>query len=109
MSELKAYGWGRVVKDPKVDAVGETKVANVTMVNNEYVGKDRKELATFITLEFWDSAASFIEENCRKGDIISFDGVIRQETWEKNGEMRSKHFIRVQKFSLNQQDYTPKE
>lgn len=100
---LEINGWARVVADPVLKNVGNTQVAELTVVENEYIGKDndgnKKEITSFFDLVAWDTAAEYVANNVKKGDMLSFRGTPRQDRWEDaDGNKRSKIFIRVTKF-----------
>lgn len=102
---LEVNGWARITKKPVVKSVGNTKVAEFSVVTNEYIGKnadgEKNEITSFFDMQVWDSAADYLEANADKGDTIAFRGTPRQDRWEKDGQPRSKVYIRVNKFSLH--------
>lgn len=99
---IEVNGWARVSQDVVVKNVGNTKVAEISVATNEIVGKEpnKKEITSFFDLEVWDTAADYAEKNVRKGDMISFRGIPRQEKWtdKETGKTRSKVIFRVTKF-----------
>lgn len=100
---IKADGWAKVCNDIVIKQVGTTKLAEIPVVHNEVFGsgENKKEHGSFFTLEVWDTAADYVEKYGKKGQWITFNGILRQERWQdKEGNNRSKVVIRVQNFKL---------
>lgn len=102
---ISADGWAKICNDITIKTVGTTKLAEIPVVHNEVfgTGENKKEHASFFTLEVWDSAAEYVEKYGKKGQWISFRGLLRQERWQdKEENNRSKVIIRVQNFKLTE-------
>lgn len=103
MNDVHLYG--HIVRDPEVRSVTangrETKVANFTVATTRHFKKrdgENNSETTFVPCEVWDTAASSMEKIIKKGDPILVKGSLKIETWEKDGEKRSKMKVRVDKF-----------
>jgi len=95
---------GRFVKDPVLTNVGENAVkASFTLAVDEQVKSqgEMKTVAQFLDFEIWDKAAELIVKHKKKGDeILILRAIARKDTWEKDGEKRSKTYFRVNEFKL---------
>ena len=101
---------GNLTKDVRLNTVktkdGDVSVANFTIAINDYRSrkgsdgeKNTQKYTTFIDCEAWDSGAENIAKMFKKGDFISLQTELRQDTWEDDeGNKRSKHKLRVNKF-----------
>lgn len=54
-----------------------------------------EELSGFFDVEAWNGLAESIAEAFSKGDRIAIEGQLREQTWEKDGESRSKVVVRA--------------
>lgn len=45
---------------------------------------------TFLTIEVWKKQAENVSQYCKKGSQIFIDGRIKVDTWEKDGQKRSR-------------------
>lgn len=54
----------------------------------------------WITCQFWDKNAERLSEFVKKGDLISVSGSLRVDSWEKEGEKRSKVFVHGENFQM---------
>jgi single-strand DNA-binding protein len=89
---------GRLTRDPETIAVGDGKVVKFGIaLNRRYKTKagEQKEEVTFLDLEAWGPTGTFIAEYFKKGDPIELNTSVRQDTWEKDGQKRSKLVFRV--------------
>lgn len=100
---MKTYGILKFVHDPELIDVGNTVKTNFKLFYNhkryDNFNNLIKEPHTF-DFECWDSAAEFICNNCRKGDEIYIEAIAKQETWTKDGQVRSKTVFRIEKFNI---------
>ena len=53
-----------------------------------------------MTCVLWGKQAELAAESFHKGDPIFFEGRLKLETWEKDGQKRSRHVIRIDKFNF---------
>ena len=97
---------GNLTRDPEARQVGsgdkKTQVANFTIAVNRHFtranGEKDKE-TTYVDCEVWDSAASYMAENCKKGDPLLVQGALKLDAWESpEGEKRSRLKVRVNNF-----------
>lgn len=104
---LRFHGWVRISNDVVVKPVGQTKMAEIPVVQNEVfgTGDNKKEHASFFTVEVWDTAADYVEKYAKKGDTLIIEsGRLRQDRWEKDGVQKSKTVLRVENFKLVSQN-----
>lgn len=77
---------GRFTKDPEVRATSSgKKVVNFTLAVDKY-----NEGVNFIECEAWGNQAEFIEKYIKKGNLALVGGELNQQTWEQDGQKRSK-------------------
>lgn len=96
---------GNLTRDPEVRTVGsgdrETQVANFTVAVNRHFkradGTKDKE-TTYVDCEVWDSAANHLGEFCKKGDPILVQGALKLDSWESEGQKKSRLKVRVNNF-----------
>ena len=84
---------GRLAKDSEVRANGNgNSVINFTVVVNEVKkdGDQWKEIPSFIDCKRWCSNAGKLKDFMVKGKLVSVEGHLKQETWEKNGSKQSR-------------------
>jgi len=90
---------GRTTRDPELRYTPNgTAVANVGLAVNR-ASKDKDEV-DFFELTFWGKQAEVAGEHLKKGGLIGLKGRLRQETWETNGQKRSKVGVVVENFQF---------
>ena len=90
---------GRLTKDPEVrNTQGGLSVCNFAIANNRKISD--KEIVVFVDVTAFGKPAEAIAQYLRKGDRILVDGRLEQETWEKDGQKRSKMKIVVDRFEF---------
>lgn len=94
---------GNLTRDPEIREVGQkgSKVVNFSIAINRYFKKsngDKGNETTYLDCEAWDSGAETIERLFSKGDPILINGSLKQDTWEQDGQKRSKLKVRVSGF-----------
>ena len=62
--------------------------------------KFKKEEVDFFECTAWGKTAEIIAKYVRKGDQIGITGTLRQETFEKDGQKRSKVVVIVDSFDF---------
>jgi len=78
-----------------------TMVAEVRLaVNRPTKDAQGNPVTDWITCQFWDKNAERLSEFVKKGDLISVSGAMRVDTWEKEGEKRSKVFVHGENFQM---------
>ena len=96
---------GNMARDPEVRQITSgdrnTSVANFAVAVNRHFkradGSKDKE-TTFVECEAWDSGAETIGEIFAKGDPVLISGSLKVDSWEQDGQKRSRMKIRVNKF-----------
>lgn len=84
---------GRLTHDPEVKTLTNGSVARMRVANDVKVGQ--KSFTTFIDVDFWDDRqVQFISQWFKKGKPVRVEGRVCQDTWEKDGERRSKIYVR---------------
>lgn len=80
---------GNTTRDSEVKYVGSgTAVVNTSLaLNRKY--KDQEEV-TFVDVVFFGKLAEIVGEYVTKGQQIAVTGRLKQETWETEGQKRSK-------------------
>lgn len=65
-------------------------------------GKDANgnSATDWIACQFWNKQAETLAQYCGKGDLISVSGALRIDTWEQDGQKRSKAFIHGENFQM---------
>ena len=90
----KYIALGNLTKDPETKKVGEYSVTTFGLAINDiiYKNKEKQQLVTYIDVETWGSTADNCGKYLTKGKKVLIEGKLRLNTWEKNGEKRSKIF-----------------
>jgi single-strand DNA-binding protein len=93
---------GNLTRDPELKYISNgTAVTNFTVAVNRHFkrqdGSKDKE-TTYVDCEVWDSAAEHLAEYCSKGDPILVQGALKLDTWETDGQKRSRLKVRVNNF-----------
>lgn len=90
---------GRLVADPTVKEVGND---NITLCQFTIaVDKRGKDAGTnFIDCTAWKGIGNTIGQYFKKGSQIGISGHLNQETWEKDGEKKTKLGVIVDDFSF---------
>ena len=89
---------GRLVADPELrETKSGTNVSQFTVA----VDKFRKEDgANFFDVVAWGKPAEIISQYVTKGSYIVVNGNLEQQTWEQEGQKRSKVVINLRDFDL---------
>lgn len=99
MALNKCILMGRLVRDPEIREVGDSKVANFTIaVDRDVKNKQTGERETdFVDCTAWGSRADFLERFFHKGSMIAVAGRLQMRKWEdKDGNKRVSAEIRVE-------------
>ncbi len=94
---------GRLTRDPEYKQLQNTEVANFSLaVSESYKDKDgnKKEEVSFIDCEVWGKRAGVINQYTKKGNELQIEGRLRQDTWESDGQKRSKLVVKVDDFNF---------
>jgi len=92
MSVNKVIEVGNLVRDPELKELPNgTKVCKFSIAVNEKY-KD-KENTHFFDCQVWGKQAENLAKYQGKGSKVLVDGSLKQETWETDGQKRSKVII----------------
>lgn len=61
--------------------------------------KDARDKA-FIDVELWEKSAEIAAQYLKKGREVLINGSLCMSSWEKDGQKRSKHYIKAQGFKF---------
>lgn len=79
---------GNLVRDPKLNDVGDKNVCNFTLANNE--GWGDKKTVTYIDVSVWGGQAEACSKHLFKGRLAAVSGQISLRKWNtQEGEERS--------------------
>lgn len=87
---------GRLTRDPEVRYTqSEKAVASFTVAVDRprRPGKDKE--TDFLRVQAWEKTAENCEKYLAKGSMVSVQGQLRQETYEKEGEKRQTFIIKA--------------
>lgn len=77
---------GRICNDLKKKYTGDSTVIQVSLAVQRRFKNAKNEYDTdFIQCELWGHNADFLEKNFSKGDMVAFEGAIRNNNYEKDG------------------------
>lgn len=90
---------GRLTRDPELKHTQSgVAICRFSICNNQR--RKEADIATFLDCTAFGKTAETVAEHMTKGQRIVVTGKIRQETWEKDGEKRSKLTIDVDRFDF---------
>lgn len=85
---------GNLTRDPELRTVGskQTAVCDLGLAVNERrkSGNEYVEEATFVDVTLWGRTAEIAEQYLSKGSPVLIEGRLKLESWEKDGQKRSK-------------------
>lgn len=99
----KVFLLGNLTRDPELKYTGTgTAVAKIGLaVNRRYKSQGEwKEDTLFIDVDVWGKQAETIDQFCKKGAGILVEGSLRLDSWEKDGEKRSKIKVTADRVTL---------
>jgi single-strand DNA-binding protein len=96
---------GRLTRDPETrnTATGSAVVSFGLAVNRSYTNKntnERVEETCFVDIEAWGRTGETIARYMKKGRQIFIEGRLRLDTWEREGQKRSKLLIVCEGFQF---------
>ncbi len=102
----KYIALGNLTKNPETKDVGEYKVTTFGLAVNDivYKNKEKQQLVTYIDVETWGKQAENCAKYLQKGKRVLVEGKLRLNSWEKNGEKRSKIYCIGDKITFLNQD-----
>lgn len=90
------------IESKEVNANGRTTtVVNFRLAVNRFFKKSdqtRDKDTTFVSCEAWDTGAETIKKYLEKGDPVLINGSLKSESWEQDGQKRSRIKVRVNNF-----------
>lgn len=89
---------GRLTRDSELKRLGETDLLKFSVAYSEKY-KD-KEYATFVDCNLFGTRASMLVGKLLKGQLVTVQGKLRQESWETNGVKQSKLVLIVDTLSF---------
>lgn len=92
-SFAKATVCGNVTSDLEVRFIASgTAVVSFSVAVNERrkVNEEWVDEVSYFDVVMWGKAAEHFAENCGKGTPVTIFGRMKQETWEKDGQKRSR-------------------
>ncbi len=84
---------GNLTRDPELRYVAKrTAVSDRGLAINDRIKKDGEwvEEVTFVDVTLWGRTAEVANEYLTKGSPVLIEGRLKYETWEKDGQKRSK-------------------
>jgi single-strand DNA-binding protein len=84
---------GNLTRDPELRYVGNgTAVSDIGLAVNDRVKRNDQwvEEATFVDVTLWGRTAEVANEYLSKGSSVLIEGRLKLDTWEKDGQKRSK-------------------
>ena len=104
MSDLNKWiGSGRVTRDTELRYLGNgTAVADVSMCSNRVYIKDGQKIEepTFTDVTLWGKQAENLAQYLTKGTQLTVVGRLKFESWEKDGQKRSKLKVVAEEINL---------
>jgi single-strand DNA-binding protein len=80
---------GNLTRDPEIREAGESKVVNLGLAETRE-GKDGEKTPQYYDVEAWGDLAEHVAESLAKGDLVIASGRLRYDSYEKDGEKRSR-------------------
>jgi len=96
---------GRLTRDPETRTTppGATVVALGLVVNRTYMRRDsgeKVEETCFVDVEAWGRTGETIARYMKKGRQIFIEGRLKFDTWERDGQRRSKLSVTAESFQF---------
>lgn len=88
---------GNLTRDPELRSVGESQVCNFALAINERRKKGDEWIDDpfFAECVAWGKLADVVNNYAAKGDPLMVTGKLKTDSWEKDGEKRTKTKILV--------------
>lgn len=99
---MRITGLVRLTKDAEGKVFGERMVINMSVADSNRVKRNGNWIdeSMFIDADYWVAATSTVISYLKKGQQVYVDGVIHQESWEKEGVKHYRHKIVVDELRL---------
>lgn len=100
MGLLKVHGIARLTRTPEIRYIPgkDTAVAKIGLACSEKYKE--QETSAFYEAVCFGRQAEIIGEYMEKGSQIYINGRLKQESWEQEGQKRSKHVIIIESFEF---------
>ena len=87
---------GNLGRDPEVKYFDDGKA----VANFSIAVEGRKGQTLWMAVKVWNKPAQTIADYVRKGSRIIVNGELQEETWEKDGQQKSRMVLNCQNFTL---------
>lgn len=94
---------GNLTRDVEIRHIASgTAVAEIGLAVNEKVKKNGEwvEEPVFVDVTLWGRTAEVASEYCGKGSNVLIEGKLRLQSWEKDGQKRSKLTVTADSFQM---------
>lgn len=95
---------GNLTREPESRAVGDQSVINFSIANNDESKKQADgsyvKIASFFDCEFWTKNPAHWLKQLVKGAALIVQGRLKQDTWEQDGNKRSRVKIIVDGYPI---------
>ncbi len=94
---------GNLTRDPELRYISSgTAVSEIGLAVNDRVKKGDQwvDEATFVDVTLWGRTAEVANEYLSKGSNILIEGRLKYDTWEKDGQKRSKLRVVAEKMQM---------
>ena len=103
---------GRLTRDPELKELPSgNSVTNLGFATNRVFksGNEKKEEATFVDVKAWGVQGEQIAEYLKKGSPLFIEGRLTLESWESNGDKRSKLVVTMENYKFISEGKKDKE
>lgn len=99
---MRITGLVRLTRDAEGKIFGERMVINMSVADSNRVKRNGNwvDESMFIDAVHWVSSTSKVLNYLKKGQQVYVDGIIHQESWEKDGVKHYRHNIVVDELRL---------
>jgi single-strand DNA-binding protein len=95
---------GNLTRDPelKMTPSGQAICKFGIAINRTFTGQDgqKREEVTFVDVDCFGKQAETIAKYCTRGKRLFVEGRLKLDTWEKNGEKKSKMGVILENFQF---------
>lgn len=81
---------GRLTRDPELKTVGDNSVVNFSVAANRQFNKDKVD---FFDVTAWRKLGEKVAAYKNKGDLVMVSGSLETQSWEQDGQKRTKVII----------------
>jgi single-strand DNA-binding protein len=105
---------GNITRDPQLTYLpgNQTAVVEIGLaVNRTWTGADgqKKEEVTFVDCSAFGKQAEVLAKYKKKGDPLFIEGRLKLDTWEKDGQKRSKMRVVIENFQFLNRSAGPQQ